>query len=63
MVSPLTSKVTLFKNFKNIPQESFEIEVICKGLIPPEEEEYLIGKDDIQYLNIQLYLRLGMILV
>ena len=47
------------RTLQSVPHDSFEIEIICKGEIPKNEEEYLIGREDIQYLKYPLISKKG----
>ncbi len=47
------------RTLQSVPHDSFEIEIICRGEIPKNEEEYLIGREDIQYLKYPLISKKG----
>ena len=64
MVLVLDGKTTYIeipstRTLQSVPQDSFEIEIICKGEIPEHEEEYLIGDEDIQYVKYPIISKRG----
>jgi hypothetical protein len=64
MVLVLDGKTTYIeipstRTLQSVPQDSFEMEIICKGEIPEHEEEYLIGNDDIQYVKYPIISKRG----
>ena len=64
MVLVLDGKTTYIeipstRKLQSVPQDSFEIEIICKGEIPEHEDEYLIGDEDIQYVKYPIISKRG----